>query len=498
MDFLDPKKQRAHMVRLIVGYVLIGLAILIATSILLYRANGFGLGKDGEVVQNGLVFIASQPDGADIYINDKLYKDRTGARLQMTEGDYTIEVKKQDYRDWRRAITVEGGSVSRYDYPLLIPKTLTPTPVKSYTASPAFATQSPDRRWILVSQPGTPLGFDVYDVRDAKQVGANLRSITLPAGITTAGVENQGWKLTEWSTDNRHVILEHTFEGGMEYVLVDHEEPDRSLNLTKTLGLGAGQVLTLNDKKFDKYYLYDPETKTVSTASVADGATHTPVLAGVLGFKSYSDNILLYATDAGATPGTVVTMLKDGDTTYKIREIGPNGPFLLDLARYDGDWYVVVGASSDNKTYVFKNPQAVRKTGKVKNLVPVRVLRVTAPNYLAFSSNTRFIMAENGTSFAVYDAETDKSYTYATSPPLDAGIVHATWMDGHRLTYVSGGKSIIFDYDNINQQTLVAAHPAYLPFFDRDYRYVYTLTPPAAATGQSIFTSTALLTEKDR
>ncbi|MDB5181767.1 MAG: hypothetical protein JWP13_530 [Candidatus Saccharibacteria bacterium] len=498
MDFLDPKKQRAHMIRLIVGYVLIGTAVLIATAILLYRANGFGLGKDGEVVQNGLVFVSSQPNNADIFINSTRYKDTTGSRLQLPEADYKLAIKKDGYREWQRAITVEGGSVSRYDYPLLIPNELTPAQVKNYTASPNFATQSPDRRWMLISQPGNMLGFDVYDTRDAEQVSVNTRSISLPSNVVTSVTEDQTWKLTEWSTDNRHVILEHTYSGGTEYILVDHEEPERSLNLTKTLGLSVGEVLTLRDKKFDKYYIFNPEAKTVASATVADTTNHTQVLAGVVSFKSYGQDILLYATEAGATPGTVMTMLRDGDVTYKIREVGVGAPYLLDLARYDGDWYVAVGASAENKAYVFKNPQEVRKAGQAKNLVPARVLRVTAPNYLAFSSNTRFVMIENATSFAVYDAETDKAYTYATSLPLDPGVAHANWMDGHRITYVSGEKSVIFDYDNINFQTLVATNPAYQPFFDRDYRNLYTLAPPVAGTGQSPLTSTPLLIEKDR
>src|SRR5438128_1981144 len=98
MDFLDPKKQRAHMIRLIVGYVLIGVAILIATLILLYQAYGFGLGKDGEIIQNGLVFVSTQPSGADIYIDGKHKDSRTNTRLQLPEGSYQLELRREGYR----------------------------------------------------------------------------------------------------------------------------------------------------------------------------------------------------------------------------------------------------------------------------------------------------------------------------------------------------------------------------------------------------------------
>lgn len=497
MDFLDPKKQRSHEIRLLVGYVLIGLAILIGTVVLLYQAYGFGIDKDGEVVQSGLVFVSSQPNGAEIVIDNKPYKDTTNSRMQLPEGEYDLAVRREGYRPWQRKIEVDGGSVSRYDYPLLIPNTLAPTAVKNYTASPAFSTQSPDRRWVLVQQPGSLLAFDMYDIGDFEQVAARTTNFSLPQAVVAASDGEQSWKLVEWSTNNRHVVLEHTYPGGSEYVLVDRLEPQESLNLTKTLGLAAGQVLTLRDKKFDKYYIHDPAAKTVSSGSVQEATVLTPVLTGVVAFKSYGNDKLLYATDAGAPAGKVLTMLRDGDTTYAIQELTAGAPYLLDLARYDGKWYVAVGASVENKAYVFENPQDVRKTGRVKNLVPRHVLRVTTPNYLAFSSNTRFIMIENATSFAVYDAETDEGYTYATAQPLDPGIMHANWMDGHRITYVSGGKVVIFDYDNINFQTLSPASPAYLPFFDRDYRNLYTIAPPAA-NGQAGFTLTPLLTEEDR
>jgi len=73
MDYLDPKKRFRHHVMLYVGYVLIGIAILIGTLVLLYQAYGFGLGKNGTVIQNGLFFFSSQPSPADIYVNKPIH-----------------------------------------------------------------------------------------------------------------------------------------------------------------------------------------------------------------------------------------------------------------------------------------------------------------------------------------------------------------------------------------------------------------------------------------
>jgi hypothetical protein len=122
---------------------------------------------------------------------------------------------------------------------------------------------------------------------------------------------------------------------------------------------------------------------------------------------------------------------------------------------------------------------------------------VTAPTHLAFSSNTEFVMTESGTSFADYDAETNKGYNFVSKLPLDTPLLHADWMDGHRISYVSGGKVVVFDYDNINAQSLIAASPNYTPFFDRNYDNVYTLAPIAGQNGVTLISS-SLLTSADR
>jgi hypothetical protein len=65
------------------------------------------------------------------------------------------------------------------------------------------------------------------------------------------------------------------------------------------------------------------------------------------------------------------------------------------------------------------------------------------------------------------------------------------------LTYVSGGKLLVFDYDNANQQVLVAADSRYEPAFSPDYKFLYTMTPGTAA-GQSDLDQTSLLSAADR
>src|SRR3990167_9800897 len=98
MDFLDPRKRRAHSIRLMVAYLLLAVAIGLGGYLLLKAAEGYGVDpKTGSVIQNGLLFVDSNPDGADIYINDDLHQSKTSARLILPVGDYKLTIKKDGY-----------------------------------------------------------------------------------------------------------------------------------------------------------------------------------------------------------------------------------------------------------------------------------------------------------------------------------------------------------------------------------------------------------------
>jgi hypothetical protein len=514
MDFLDPKKQRAHIIRMIAGYILIGIAIMFGTIILLYQAYGFGIDKGGEVVQSGLVFMSSGPDRSQIYLNGEKYKAVTNTKVSLEAGDYNVEIRRNGYDSWKRQIRVEGGSVQHFDYPKLFPSKLTTNTVKTYPKAPSLATSSPDRHWLLVHQPDTSATFDIYDISDPKK--AQLPTvITLPESVISnprAGTHN--WKLAEWSSDNRHVLLQHIYTGVLagapidtaEYIMVDRTAPDQSQNLTRSFTLQPGKVLALQDKKFDRYFIFDPTGHTLGRTTLADAGRLTPLLDNVLNYKSYGDDVFLYMTDIdpdsdtdAKVPGKVWSMVREGTKTYKIREHGSVGPYLVDIAKYSGAWYVVAGSGGDGKTYVYKNPQRIRNTTPKAILVPVQIMRVPGATQVSFSSNSGVVIVQNTTRIATYDAESEKGYNFVSRFTPDPEVERASWMGSHRLMYVSGGKLVTYDYDNINSRTLSAAHARYLPHFDRDYEYFYAFTPPTPPSGESMsLTVTPMLTVEDQ
>jgi hypothetical protein len=298
----------------------------------------------------------------------------------------------------------------------------------------------------------------------------------------------------EWADDNQHVVLQHNYDGKTEFILVDRANPSQSVNLNTALSASPGK-LTLKNKKYDQYYVYDTATGILQTASLKSPAL-TPVLQHVLAYQSYGDDTLLYVTGDGAPAGKVLVKLRVGSTTSTIRSLPAGTTYLVDLTKYNGVMYVAAGDTAGSKVYIFQDPAAQLAAQPGQAPVPTQVLHVPQPSYLSFSPNTQFIVASNGNYFGVYDIENENGYNYTTPETMDTPQTHATWMDGDRLTYISSGKLVVFDYDNTNHQTLMAADSRYLPAFAPDYKNVYALAPGTA--GQTDFDQTPLLTAADR
>lgn len=487
MDYLDKSKQIRENILLWLGYLFIAIAIVIATLVLVYQAYGFNVGKNGNVVQSGLVFFSSHPSPADIYLNNTQRPEKTNSQLIIPSGVYKVRISRSGYNDWTRNIVVNGGTVEHFDYPFLFPKVLTTKKVVDLSSAPNLAAQSPDRRWILSEAISTAGTFTLYDLKDPAKIVST--TLTLPSNVVTPASSGDSWQYVAWADDNVHVLLNHLFNGKNEYILVDRSDITQSVNLSSNLNLPSG-TLVLNNKKYNTYELLDTEGN-LKLYSL-NNPTYQLIDQHVTDYKSYGKNTFLIINNAPTNASKVPLKLIDGGTSYVISHLQSSTKYLLDLTAYSGNLYVAAGSSAENKVYVYADPVGQLTANTKVSPVPTWILHVKNPNYLSFSKNAQFILAENAQSFAVYDIENDLGYVYSATNPIDPPQSSVSWMDGNRISYVSNGKLLIEDYDNRNISILSNASANYLPFFAPNYKYVYLIS-----NNQLGLEQTPLLTPKD-
>lgn len=485
MDFLDPRKRRAHTRRLYIGYVLTGIAIGLGAIILLFASSGYGVDRRGNVFQNGLVFLASIPDSAQVKITnqDGSFSDAvvTSKRLELKADTYNFQFLKQGYKPWEHQFAIRGGSIERLTYPFLVPETLKTDIDEIYTAAPGLVTQSPNRRTILVQKPGSLTNFQVFDSNDTAKTPTEF---AVPASLLPSGSKYKKYELVEWSSNNRHLIVRYDAASGPIFLEIDRDKPEESRNLNAFFNVKPAKI-TLRDKDPARFYILLTDKRLM--AAEADGQTLSSLANGVRGYKSHGADDLLFVTTTGAKSGQVRAIVRSDDRNYEIRQLPRADHYVLDMAQYSNQWYVVVGASSEAEAYIYRDPvQALQNANNASTTI--RTIRLDEPQKVQFSANSRFIAFQNGSKFAVYDAEKDQQYKFTVNPEFQEPDT-VSWMDGHRLTGVTDGKVLIIDFDGTNQQTLSAITPGTLPMFNENYEQLNTLAPNAK---KQTLTNTAL------
>lgn len=105
------------------------LFVVISPIIILYALGyDFDFFKN-KIVPTGGLYLNITPKGVKIFIDGKLEKENSPYALgsgifikDMPEKTYNLEIKKDEYYDWKKEITVKSSLVTEFKYVLLIKK----------------------------------------------------------------------------------------------------------------------------------------------------------------------------------------------------------------------------------------------------------------------------------------------------------------------------------------------------------------------------------------
>ncbi|MDO8591348.1 MAG: PEGA domain-containing protein [bacterium] len=470
MDFLDPRKRRLYDIRLMIGYGLMAIAIGLTSIILVYGAYGYGINtKTGAVIQNGLVFVDSKPSGASIYLNNVVQGNTTSARLVLPAGNYDLAIKKSGYRDWIRKFTLNEHSIARYDYPLLFPTKLASNNLKVYPSQPLVITASPDKHWLLVQAPSTDPKNIIFDMYDTGKLDQAPTQLALPPALLNGNTTASSLSTVEWATDNNHLLLKHSYQGGDEFIIFNRSDPAASVNVSQFFGVVASKM-SLRNKKIDQLYILKQADNSLSLGDVNKG-TLQPLLSNILAYNSYGSDLLSYVTAQNVTAGQVIARIWENGKNYPLYTFAAGNKYFLDADQYKGHWYYVAGSDSADRINIYKDPLSGLKDPNTAKAIPLIALPDSGIGSLAFSDKARFIGVQAGQKFGVYDIETQSRYQYTLAAPISSEM---HWMDGSRLIGRSGGLILAMDYDATNQQVLIPSTSDNI-YFDKNYNQMLSL-----------------------
>lgn len=108
-------RRTKRLPRIILNQSIVGLIMFLMAASILFYAQGYRFNwKSMKLIRTGIVNVETYPKNAQVYIDGKLREDTTPFSENLTEGLYSIEVKKDGYQSWGTSFRVEPELVNSF------------------------------------------------------------------------------------------------------------------------------------------------------------------------------------------------------------------------------------------------------------------------------------------------------------------------------------------------------------------------------------------------
>ena len=399
--------------------------------------------SSGKIEQGSLLQFRSFPSSANVTVNDQLQGFTTPDKKNISAGDHTIAMQREGYNDWNKSIHLRPGELMWLNYTRFVPKSVVTEEVKEYDAMNSVLA-SKNKRYIALQPTPSSKSFDVYNIDDEKE--PKLENTNIPEGVLPEKIESS--EITEWDNDNKYFLVVYNKAKAPEYVLIDRTDEKKAVNITKKLNIKIDEIHFADNGGDTFFVLSQGDIRKINLGS---GTISQPLVSSVAGFEMYKPNEIIFSSQKEGQ--RVVGLYKDGDDEpEKVRDLSGVQPRVhLSSGSYFGDDYLAF--SNGSEVEIIKNPE------KSKKVFASFVLKAPV-QWLQFSDNGRFIVAQHANELATYDLEYNKTQHISLEtkqvPKKPVG-----WLDGYHLWDSYSNQIAMIEFDGANRQVITDALPGY-------------------------------------
>lgn len=279
----------------------------------------------------GILSLSSSPDGASVWINDKL-TTATNASISLQPGWYTIRIGKSGYIPWEKSMRVQGEVVSRAEALLIRSnpslRALSDTGVFLPSLSPSegkIAYIVTDEQASLSAGLKPKSGVWIFDLRSGP-----LGGMSDPKQIYTTTAKTD-WKNTQliWSPDEKTILLLKKSVVKNKEVLLSALQLNTNPDSPNTTALDVSATTT---KIQDEWNFQKKTLEKNLLASIATpAATFFNSSTASLLFSPNESKILYEATASSTIPPVITPALIGSNPTDENRTIVPKNYYVYDI-----------------------------------------------------------------------------------------------------------------------------------------------------------------------
>lgn len=181
--------------RRIIYTIFILLFLAVTPIIILYTAGYRYNFQKHKIQKTGILILKSKPEKATIFLNNKLQKNTTPARIvNLLPGDYSIKIEKDGYYPWEKTLPIESRLTTFAENILLFKKSL---PTKIIDSEVDSFILSPDKQKIIYFQ----------TLEAGKEIWL-LNFKTFKKSILYRSAEKNNQKLkVEWDQNSQNILI---------------------------------------------------------------------------------------------------------------------------------------------------------------------------------------------------------------------------------------------------------------------------------------------------
>ncbi|HET6622763.1 MAG TPA: PEGA domain-containing protein [Candidatus Saccharimonadales bacterium] len=416
--------------------------LISALCILLVLGYRFNLTKH-TVTQGGLLQFDSQPASANIEVDGQAMSFKTPGKRNVAAGQHAVSMTLDGYRPWSKTVGVKAGQLVWLNYTRFVPTNINTSSIKNFkNLSQLLA--SPDQEWLALWNDKKTAELVLVDISNSNQ--QEFTDIKLPSKVVT-GSKQQQFRLQEWDFGSRYLLIDHSFKGGHDFILLDRENPDQAVNLNNRFGLDIDSIHFADTSGSSFYVMADGDLRRLDLANKTISA---PLVKQAVSFTPYGDANLSYVakTDSGYDVG----VLREGEVK-QVAHYETKQTVVSSLTKYFGHNYLAVGVGDE--VVIYKDPfsESVQP--------PLRRIKLSfSISWLDYASNGRFLLAGNGDEFMTFDGDTKTIYQGS----LD-GIRQDNrpflWLDDYHFVSTGGERLRMIEFDGANPEFITTAEPGF-------------------------------------
>lgn len=308
------------------------LFIITLTYLIISYGKGYRFDLQNKTFNpTGILSLSSSPDGASVWINDKL-TTATNASISLQPGWYTVRIGKSGYIPWEKSMRVQGEVVSRAEALLIRSnpslRALSDTGVFLPTLSPSqdkIAYVVTDEQASLSAGLKPKSGVWIFDLKSGP-----LGGMSDPKQIYTTTAKTD-WKNTQliWSPDEKQILLLKKSVAKNKEILLSALEINTNSDNPNTIPLDVTATAT----QIQNEWAFQKKTRQTNLlASIASpAATFLNSSTSSLLFSPDESKILYEATESATIAPVITPPLIGSNPTDENRTTVAQNYYVYDI-----------------------------------------------------------------------------------------------------------------------------------------------------------------------